>query len=61
VINGYNKISDKRFKTIFKLLAYSDARIAEFEKMIKEYDLSKLIMNDKFAKDQLHYNRNHKK
>ena len=29
-------------------------------KMVKEYDPSKLIVDDKFAKYQLHYNRGHK-
>jgi len=61
VITAYNKISDKRFRIIFKLLAFSGARITELEKMIKEYDPSKLITNEKFAKYQLHYNRGHKK
>ncbi len=61
LINAYNKISDKRFKIIFKLLAFSGARITELHIMQKEYDPSKLIVNDKFAKYQLFYNRGHKK
>ncbi len=61
VITAYNKISDKRFKIIFKLLAYSGARITELHIMLKEYDPSKLIVNEKFAKYQLFYNRGHKK
>ena len=61
VIGAYNQIKEKRFKTIFKLLAFSGARITELVKMIKEYDPSKLIIEEKFAKYQLHYNRGHKK
>lgn len=61
VINAYNKIEDKRFKTVFKLLAFSGARITELHMMLKDYDPSKLITNEKFAKYQLHYNRGHKK
>lgn len=61
VISAYSKIADKRFKIIFKLLAFSGARITELVKMIKEYDPSKLIVEEKFAKYQLHYNRGHKK
>ena len=61
VIGAYSQIEDKRYKTIFKLLAFSGARITELVKMVKEYDPSKLIVNKKFAKYQLHYNRGHKK
>ena len=60
VIHAYSKIKDKRYQTIFKLLAFSGARITELVKMVKEYDPSKLIVNEKFAKYQLHYNRGHK-
>lgn len=61
VITAYNKISDKRFKIIFKLLAFSGARITELHMMLKEYDPSKLIVHENFSKYQLHYNRGHKK
>ena len=60
VIHAYKQLKDKRFQTIFKLLAFSGARITELVKMVKEYEPSKLIVNDKFAKYQLHYNRGHK-
>jgi len=60
VIHAYEQLKDKRFQTIFKLLAFSGARITELVKMVKEYEPSKLIVNDKFAKYQLHYNRGHK-
>ncbi len=60
VMKAYSKINDKRYKTIFKLLAFSGARITELVKMVKEYDSSKLIEEEKFAKYQLHYNRGHK-
>ena len=60
VIGAYEQLKDKRFQTIFKLLAFSGARITELVKMVKEYEPSKLIVNDKFAKYQLHYNRGYK-
>ena len=60
VIGAYSQIKDKRYKTIFKLLAFSGARITELVKMVKEYDPSKLIIQGKFAKYKLHYNRGHK-
>ena len=60
VVKAFKQLKDKRFQTIFKLLAFSGARITELVKMVKEYDPSKLIVNDKFAKYQLHYNRGHK-
>ncbi len=60
VINAYKKL-DERYQNIFKLLAFSGSRITELVKMITEYDPSKLIVNDKFAKYQLHYNRGQKK
>ena len=60
VVSAYKQLKDKRFQTIFKILAFSGARITELVKMVKEYDPSKLIVNDKFAKYQLHYNRGHK-
>ena len=56
----YRQLKDKRFQTLFKLLAFSGARITELVKMVKEYDPSKLIVDGKFAKYQLHYNRGHK-
>ena len=61
VMSAYSQIKDKRYQTIFKLLAFSGARITELVKMVKDYDPSKLIVNEKFAKYQLHYNRGHKK
>ena len=60
VIHAYEQLKDKRFQTIFKLLAFSGARITELVKMVKEYEPSKLIVEEKFAKYQLHYNRGHK-
>ena len=60
VLKAYSQIKDKRFQTLFKLFAFSGARITELVKMVKEYDSSKLIVDDKFAKYQLHYNRGHK-
>lgn len=61
VVNAYKQLNDEKFKTIFKLLAFSGSKITELVKMIKEYAPSKLILNEKFAKYQLHYNRGHKK
>ena len=61
MIGAYSKIEDRRYKTIFKLLPFSGTRITQLVKMVKEYDPSKLIENDRFAKYQLHYNRGHKK
>jgi intergrase/recombinase len=60
VIRAYKQLKDKRFQIILKLLAFSGARITELAKMLKEYDPSKLIVNEKFAKYQLHYNLGHK-
>jgi intergrase/recombinase len=60
VISAYKQLKDKRFQVIFKLLAFSGARITELVKMVKEYDPTKLIVEEKFAKYQLHYNRGHK-
>ena len=60
VLKAYKQLKDKRFQTIFKLLAFSGARITELVKMVKEYDPSKLIVDGKFVKYQLHYNRGHK-
>ncbi|MFG1555423.1 MAG: integrase [Thermoplasmataceae archaeon] len=60
VIHAYKQLNDKRFQTIFKLLAFSGARITELVKMVKEYEPSKLIVNEKFAKYQLHYKRGYK-
>ena len=60
VIHAYEQLKDKRFQTIFKLLAFLGARITQLVKIVKEYEPSKLIVNDKFAKYQLHYNRGHK-
>ena len=60
VIRTYKQVKDKRFQTIFKILAFSGVRITELVKMAKEYNPSKLIVNDKFSKCQLHYNRGHK-
>ena len=60
VVSAYKQLKDKRFQTIFKLLAFSGARITELVKMVKEYEPSKLIVEEKFAKYQLHYNRGHK-
>jgi intergrase/recombinase len=34
VIGAYSKVKDKRYKTIFKLLAFSGARITELMKMV---------------------------
>ena len=59
-MKAYRQIKEKRFQTLFKLLAFSVARITELVKMVKEYDSSKLIVDDKFAKYQLHYNRGQK-
>jgi intergrase/recombinase len=50
VINAYNKISDKKFKTIFKLLDFSGGRSTELEEVIKEYHSLKLIINHNFTK-----------
>ena len=61
VVSAYKQLTDKRFQTIFKLLAFSGARITELVKMVKEYEPSKLIVEEKFAKYQLHYNRGNKK
>ena len=61
VVSAYKQLKEKRFQTIFKLLAFSGARITELVKMVKEYEPSKLIVEEKFAKYQLHYNRGHKK
>ena len=61
VVNALKKIDDERFKTIFQLLACSGARITELVKMIREYKPSNLIVNEKFAKYQVHYNRGKKK
>ncbi len=60
IVKAYKQISVKSYQTLFKLLAFSGARITELEKMVKEYDPSKLIVNEKFAKYQLYYNRGHK-
>ena len=60
VVHAYKQLKVKRFQTIFKLLAFSGARITELVKMVKEYEPSKLIVEEKFAKYQLHYNRGHK-
>ena len=60
VIKAYSKINDRRYQKIFKLLAFSGARITELVKMLYEYDPSKLVVEEKFAKYQLHYNRGHK-
>jgi intergrase/recombinase len=60
VVHAYKQLKDKRFQTIFKLLSFSGARITELVKMVKEYESSKLIVEEKFAKYQLHYNRGHK-
>ncbi len=60
VIPAYEQLKDKRFQTIFKLFAFSGAGITELVKIVKEYEPSKLIVNDKFAKYQLQYNRGHK-
>ncbi len=59
VINAYKKL-DKRYQTIFKILAFSGSRITELVKLITEYDPSKLIVNEKFAKYQLYYTRGYK-
>ena len=61
VLTAYKQIKDKRYQIIFKLLAFSGARITELVKMMYEYDPTKLIVNENFAKYQLHYNRGTKK
>ena len=61
VVSAHEQLKDKRLQTIFKILAFSGARITELVKMVKEYAPSKLVVNDKFAKYQLHYNMGYKR
>lgn len=60
VREAFGKITEKRYQTTFKLLAFSGARITEIVRMLKEFNQSKLTVEGNFAKYQLHYNRGKK-
>ena len=57
----YRKIESKTMKVVFSVLALSGIRIMELVKMMKEFDMDKLIVNHDIAKYPLNYFRGHKK
>jgi intergrase/recombinase len=60
VIEALKKITEKRFRMMFLILAYSGIRGTELIKLVKEFDKDKLIVNGKMAKYQLFYSRGQK-
>ena len=60
VIEALKNITEKRFRMMFLILAYSGIRGTELIKLVKEFDRDKLIVNGKMAKYQLFYSRGQK-
>ena len=60
VIEALKNITEKRFRLMFLILAYSGIRGTELTKMVKEFDKDKLILDGKIAKYQLFYSRGQK-
>ena len=61
VMEIYRKIDDETMKTAFTVLAMSGIRIMELVKMMKEFDVERLIVNQNLAKYPMNYFRGHKK
>ena len=61
VKKAYNAIKVERERLLFQVLAFSGIRVTELVKMLREFDSSKLIIDDKFSKYPLNYNRGNKR
>ena len=61
VMEIYRKIDNETMKTVFSVLAMSGIRIMELVKMMKEFDMKRLIVNQNLAKYPMNYFRGHKK
>jgi len=60
ILNVDNNIKNDRVKIIYKILCYSGLRITEAVKFIREFDKTKLIINESFVRYPLNYNRGKK-
>ena len=58
---AYQGIENERDRLLFQVLAFSGIRITELVKMLKEFDPSKLIIDDNISKYSLNYNRGNKR
>ena len=61
VLNAFNKLQSERDKVVFKILMFSGIRISEAVKLITEYNPDKQIVNDKFLKYPLDWDRGRKR
>ena len=61
VKKAYEGIGNERDRLLFQILAFSGIRVTELVKMLREFDTSKLIIEDKTSKYPLNYNRGNKR
>jgi intergrase/recombinase len=61
VKKAYESIANEKDKLLFHILAFSGIRVTELVKMLREFDKSKLITDDKISKYPLNYNRGNKR
>jgi intergrase/recombinase len=61
VKKAYESIANEKDRLLFQILAFSGIRITELVKMLREFDKSKLITDDKISKYSLNYNRGNKR
>lgn len=59
--NAYQRIKNERDMLLFQFLAFSGIRVTELVKMLREFDSSNLIIDDKISKYPLNYNRGNKR
>ena len=50
IVKIYKMIDDERYKTLYKLLAFSGIRLIEGDEILRSYDRSKLQVKGKVAK-----------
>ena len=58
---AYQGIENERDRLLFQVLAFSGIRVTELVKMLREFDSSKLIIDDNISKYPLNYNRGNKR
>ena len=59
--NAYQRIKNERDMLLFQFLAFSGIRVTELVKMLREFDSSNLIIDDKISKYPLNYDRGNKR
>ena len=61
VISAFQSIEDKRYRLVFKLLAFSGIRLTEADHLFRHFDAARIITNGETARYPLHLDRKTKR